>query len=122
MFDQCGTQKLERIVFARRTLRDLVGVPEDKWEPEKHVRQIHSVFPNLSVSGVVGDEDILVPARALAELKRLIGSNTEGTIGIHTTDSEITFQVGDVAISTRLISGTWPFMALAYVVSVRQAR
>lgn len=48
----------QRIVFARRTLRELVGVPEDKWEPEKHVRQIHSVFPNLSVSGVVGDHCI----------------------------------------------------------------
>jgi phenylpropionate dioxygenase-like ring-hydroxylating dioxygenase large terminal subunit len=48
----------QRIVFARRTLRDLVGVPEEKWEPEKHVRQIHSGFPNLSISGVVGDHCI----------------------------------------------------------------
>lgn len=48
----------QRIVFARRTIRELAGVPEDKWEPEKHVRQIHSVFPNLSISGVVGDHAI----------------------------------------------------------------
>lgn len=45
----------QRITFGRRTLRELVGVPESEWEPDKHVRLIHSVFPNLSMSGVVGD-------------------------------------------------------------------
>jgi DNA polymerase-3 subunit beta len=58
--------------------------------------------------GVVGDQDILVPARALSELKRLINPTDEGTIGIFTTESEITFQIGSTAISTRLISGTYP--------------
>lgn len=60
------------------------------------------------VAGVVGEDDILVPARALEELKRLVNPSDEGSIGIHTTDSEITFLVGGVAISTRLISGTYP--------------
>lgn len=45
----------QKIVFGRRTLKDLVGVSEDQWEPEKHIRQIHSGFPNLSISGVLGD-------------------------------------------------------------------
>lgn len=58
--------------------------------------------------GVVGEEDILVPAKALAELQRLITPGDEGTIGVTTTGSEITFNVGQVAISTRLISGTYP--------------
>ncbi len=58
--------------------------------------------------GVVGDEDILVPAKALAELQRLINPGDEGTVGVTTSTSEITFHVGNVAISTRLISGTYP--------------
>ncbi len=59
-------------------------------------------------AGVVGDEDILVPARALSELQRLINPGDEGTVGVTTTPSEITFHVGAVAISTRLIAGTYP--------------
>ncbi len=45
----------QRITFGRRSLAELVDQPESAWEPEKHVRLIHSVFPNLSFSGVVGD-------------------------------------------------------------------
>jgi len=59
-------------------------------------------------SDIVGDEDILVPARALSELQRLIGSDDDGTVGVTATASEITFHVGNVAISTRLIAGTYP--------------
>ena len=59
-------------------------------------------------NGVVGEEDILVPARALSELQRLITPGDEGTVGVTTTPSEITFHVGSTAISTRLISGTYP--------------
>jgi len=59
-------------------------------------------------AGVVGDEDILVPARALSELQRLINPGDEGTVGVTTTSSEITFHIGSVAISTRLIAGTYP--------------
>ena len=59
-------------------------------------------------AGVVGEEDILVPARALGELQRLINPGDEGTVGVTTTASEITFHVGNVAISTRLIAGTYP--------------
>ncbi len=59
-------------------------------------------------NGIAGDEDILVPARALNELQRLITPGDEGTVAVTTSPSEITFQVGSVAISTRLISGTYP--------------
>ena len=40
-------------------------------------------------AGVVGEEDILVPARALSELQRLINPGDEGTVGVTTTSSEI---------------------------------
>ena len=58
--------------------------------------------------GIAGGEDILVPARALTELQRLITPSHEGMVAITTSPSEITFQVGQVAISTRLISGQYP--------------
>ena len=59
-------------------------------------------------AGALGDEDILVPAKALAELQRLINPDDEGTVGVTTSASEITFSVGSTSISTRLISGTYP--------------
>ena len=45
----------QRIVFGRRTLSELETTPQDQWEPEKHIRRIYSGFPNLSISGVLGD-------------------------------------------------------------------
>ena len=45
----------QRLVFGRRTIGELRDLPESEWEPEKHIRRIHSVFPNLSISGILGD-------------------------------------------------------------------
>ena len=45
----------QRITFGRRSLKDLAGQPESDWAPDEHIRLIHSVFPNLSISGVLGD-------------------------------------------------------------------
>lgn len=45
----------QRIVFGRKTLERLRGVPESEWDPGQHIRLIHSVFPNLSISGILGD-------------------------------------------------------------------
>jgi hypothetical protein len=45
----------QRIVFGRKTLAELRDVPEARWDPARHVRLIHSVFPNLSISGILGD-------------------------------------------------------------------
>lgn len=45
----------QRITFGRRSLKDLEDQPEAEWAPDEHIRLIHSVFPNLSVSGVLGD-------------------------------------------------------------------
>jgi len=45
----------QRLVFGRRTIGELRDLPETQWEPEKHIRRIHSVFPNLSISGILGD-------------------------------------------------------------------
>ncbi|MCB1361300.1 MAG: hypothetical protein KDJ96_09570, partial [Rhodobacteraceae bacterium] len=46
----------QRLVFGRKSLLQIARKPEDDWgDPSEHIRLIHSVFPNTSISGVVGD-------------------------------------------------------------------
>ncbi len=45
----------QRLVFGRRSLGELDGVPEAQWDAETHLRRIHLCFPNLAISGVLGD-------------------------------------------------------------------
>ena len=45
----------QRLTFGRKTLKQLDGVSENDWSPEQHIRLIHSGFPNLSISGILGD-------------------------------------------------------------------
>ena len=44
----------QRIVFGRKTLGTLADTPEEQWRPDDHIRLIHSGFPNLSISGILG--------------------------------------------------------------------
>ena len=45
----------QRLTFGRKSLSELIDKPEDEWEePLDHIRLIHSGFPNLSISGVLG--------------------------------------------------------------------
>jgi phenylpropionate dioxygenase-like ring-hydroxylating dioxygenase large terminal subunit len=45
----------QRLTLGRRTLGTLAEAPESEWAPLEHIRLIHSGFPNLSVSGILGD-------------------------------------------------------------------
>ncbi len=71
---------------------------------------------DLHGTATVGeDEDVLVPARALAELQRVpIGAGAAGSegpgaeVGIAAGLSDITFSTGRVRISTRLLEGRYP--------------
>ncbi|WP_419919802.1 aromatic ring-hydroxylating oxygenase subunit alpha [Candidatus Poriferisocius sp.] len=45
----------QRIVFGRKSLPALAGKPEEEWDPQEHIRLIHSIFPNVSISGILGD-------------------------------------------------------------------
>ena len=45
----------QRIVFGRKSLPKLVDQPEDEWDLDEHIRLIHSIFPNVSISGILGD-------------------------------------------------------------------
>jgi len=68
----------------------------------------------------VGTSQILVPARALAELQRLsaLGSGKDSAtgadgdggakVGLSIGDHDVTFTAGDVKVSTRLLDGTYP--------------
>ena len=70
----------------------------------------------------VGTSQILVPARALAELQRLSGlgpgsksaeaaaddQETGATVGLSIGDHDVTFTSGEVKVSTRLLDGTYP--------------
>jgi DNA polymerase III subunit beta len=66
-------------------------------------------------SDLPGGEDILVPARALAELQRLLpatggdaGGDGPVDVGVVAGPKEITFAHGSVRISTRLLEGAYP--------------
>ncbi len=45
----------QRLTFGRKTLADLVDIPETEWDANKHIRLIHNCFPNTSISGILGD-------------------------------------------------------------------
>ena len=68
---------------------------------------------------ILGEEDLLVPARALSELQRLPATTSstsseeeeEGNtdkVGVAASSNEITFWQGKVQISTRLLEGRYP--------------
>lgn len=44
----------QRLTFARKSLEQLAKQDEGDWEPMEHIRIIHSCFPNLSISGILG--------------------------------------------------------------------
>lgn len=45
----------QRLTFGRKSLGELADQSVDDWQPEDHIRLIHSGFPNLSISGILGD-------------------------------------------------------------------
>ncbi|MGO9857488.1 MAG: DNA polymerase III subunit beta [Acidimicrobiales bacterium] len=64
-------------------------------------------------STILGEEDLLVPARALSELQRLpSGTVSDGSeknqVSVAASSNEITFWQGNVQISTRLLEGRYP--------------
>ncbi len=44
----------QRMVFGRKNLSDLEHLPTHCWDAEQHIRRVHSGFPNLSLSGILG--------------------------------------------------------------------
>jgi DNA polymerase-3 subunit beta len=56
------------------------------------------------------EQDILVPARALAELQRLLPSSSESSpqVTVSAGSHEVCFRVGSVEVRSRLLDGTYP--------------
>lgn len=52
-FDPYGAH--QRIVYGRKTLAQMAELPEEEWDPDFNIRLVHSVFPNVSFSGVLQD-------------------------------------------------------------------
>ena len=47
----------QRMVFARKNIDELNDSPPERWEhPESFIRVVHSVFPNLSISAILGGQ------------------------------------------------------------------
>jgi len=44
----------QRLTFGRKTLKDLDPGDGDDWDGSQYIRIVHSVFPNLSISGIIG--------------------------------------------------------------------
>lgn len=61
-------------------------------------------LPGTSV--LSGDESVLVPSRALAELNRVFGDSDEVTLRLGERDAS--FEVGGTQVVTRLIEGEFP--------------
>jgi DNA polymerase-3 subunit beta len=63
----------------------------------------------VGVVSVVSNRDLLVPAKALAELQRAASNLAlDAEIGVALSDAEICFIAGNTAISSRLIDGNYP--------------
>ena len=45
----------QRMTLGRKSLGSLATVDESEWHPLEHIRLVHSGFPNLSISGILGD-------------------------------------------------------------------
>lgn len=45
----------QRLTLARPEISALNDIPEDEWNAIEYLRLIHSIFPNMSASGILGD-------------------------------------------------------------------
>ena len=45
----------QRLTLGRKSLKSLETQSEEHWEPLEHIRLVHNCFPNLSISGILGD-------------------------------------------------------------------
>lgn len=58
---------------------------------------------------VSGNIDVIIPARALVEVSRILGSSDEGdTIELGVTQNQVVFRLPDVTVVSRLIDGKFP--------------
>jgi len=79
----------QRIVFGRKSLKEIARRPEGEWnDPSDHIRLIHSVFPNTSISGVVGDHCLVSQVFPGPSPDRTITRQTVMTARVPETQAE----------------------------------
>ena len=50
----------QRMVIARKDITELNNIAPENWEaPESYIRVVHSVFPNLSISAILGGQCLI---------------------------------------------------------------
>ena len=80
----------QRLTFGRKTLKDLIDKPETEWEsPQENIRLIHSGFPNLSISGVLGDHCLVSQIFPTSSPNRTITRQTILSAKKPETDKEL---------------------------------
>lgn len=67
-----------------------------------------SVMERKLETALASDFEANVPARALQELARITGTETEGKLSIAMRENQIVFEVDGVMLSSRLIEGQFP--------------
>ncbi len=80
----------QRLTFGRKTLKELIDKPESEWDsPEDNIRLIHSGFPNLSISGVLGDHCLVSQIFPTSSPSRTITRQTILSAKKPETDQEL---------------------------------
>ena len=60
----------QRFAFGLKNINELSDIEEKDWDPENHLRLIHSVFPNSSISAIQNEHclvSIIFPSLDLQE-------------------------------------------------------
>ena len=75
----------QRLTFGRKSLAALADEDEASWKPMEHIRIIHSCFPNLSISGILGGYCLVSQIYPGADATT---STTRQTVLVHAPDGK----------------------------------
>jgi DNA polymerase-3 subunit beta len=56
----------------------------------------------------VADTSVIVPKKALLEMKKLVEDSPEEALALHVSKTQLTFQQGDLVLLARLMEGNYP--------------
>jgi DNA polymerase-3 subunit beta len=56
----------------------------------------------------VADTSVIVPKKALLEMKKLVEDSAEDALALHVSKTQLTFQQGDLVLLARLMEGNYP--------------
>lgn len=59
-------------------------------------------------SGAEDLKGVIIPRKTIAEIRKLLDDNDAGNISISLSENKIKFSFGDVALTSKLIDGTYP--------------